>query len=155
MTLRPKIARHRRSPLRVLVVVDDACTSPNICAGLRARTGDGPIEALVIAPARGSVTTQWYSDEEAAHAEATQRLRTCVACLRNAGVRSAGQLADPDLVQAIDDALRVFAADRVMIVTAPQRASRWLRPSAIDRARARFPQPIEHLVAETPVRRGS
>ena len=39
---------------RVLVVVDEACTSPDLCAGVREYVGNGPIEALVIAPAHGS-----------------------------------------------------------------------------------------------------
>jgi hypothetical protein len=139
---------------RVLVVVDAACTSPELCASVRAYTGNDAIEALVIAPAHGSAATQWYVDEDAARADATHRVRACIACLAQDGIRARVQLADPDPVQAIADALHEFPADEILIVTAPPRPSTWLHPNVVDRARRSFQQPIEHLVMPaTPVRR--
>ncbi len=144
----------RTSRHRVLVVVDEACTSPGLCTGVRDHVGNGPIAALVIAPAHGSAATQWYVDEDAARADATRRLRASVACFARGDIRADGQLADPDTVQAIADALHDFPADEILIITAPQRHSRWLHQNVIDRARRSFQQPIEHLVIPaTPVRR--
>ena len=131
---------------RVLVVVDAVCTSPALCAILRARAAGTPLEAFVISPAHGTAATQWYVDEDAARADATRRLRACIACLDDHGIPAAGELADPDPVLAIADALRVFPADQILIVTAPQRPSTWLQPSVIDRARRRFDEPVEHVV---------
>jgi len=139
---------------RVLVVADEACTSPDLCAGVREYAGNGPIEDLVIAPAHSSAATQWYVDEEAARADATKRLRASVACLARGDIRADGRLADPDPVQAITDALKEFPADEILIITAPQRPSTWLRQNAVERARRSFELPIEHLVIPaTPVRR--
>jgi GABA permease len=147
-------ASSRTSRHRVLVVVDEACASPDLCAGVRDHVGKGSIEALVIAPAHGSAATQWYVDEDAARADATRRLRASVACLARGDIRAHGRLADPDPVQAIADALHEFSADEILIITAPQRPSSWLHQNVIDRARRNFQQPIEHLVmAATPVRR--
>jgi hypothetical protein len=137
------------APRRVLVVVDDACTSPDLCASVRAATGNEPIEALVIAPAHCSAATQWYVDEDAARADATHRLHACAACLTRDGIHTRVQVADPDPVQAIADALHDFPADEILIVTAPQRPSTWLHPNVIDRARRSFQQPIEHVVMPT------
>lgn len=134
---------------RVLVVVDGACTAPDLCASVRAATGSRPIEALVIAPAHGSTATQWYVDEDAARADATHRLRVCAACLTRDGIHTRVQLADPDPVAAIADALHDFPADEILLVTAPRRPSTWLHPSVIDRARRSFRQPIEHVVMPT------
>jgi GABA permease len=146
-TAPPRRSMRDRGPSRrVLVIVDGACTAPELCSRVRAYAGDNPIEALVVAPEHGSAETQWYVDEEAAHADATQRLRAWIACLARDGIRTAGQLSDPDLVQAIADALHEFHADEILIVTAPQRPSRWLRQNVIDRARRSFAQPIEHVV---------
>lgn len=131
---------------RVLVVVDDACTAPEVCASVRTHAGGRPIEALVLAPAHGTAATKWYVDEDAARADATRRLRTCVACLTHDGIRVTGDLGDPDPIQAIADALYEFPADEILLVTAPQRPSRWLRPNVIDRARQAFRQPITHVV---------
>jgi hypothetical protein len=131
---------------RVLVVVDQPCTAPGLCASVRGYVGADRVDALVIAPAHGAPDTQWYVDEDAARADATQRLRACVACLGGDGIRAGGRLSDPDPVQAIDDALQEFPADEILIVTAPQRPSNWLHRSVIDRARRRYEQPIAHVV---------
>ena len=131
---------------RVLVVVDEPCPSPSLCASVRAQAAREPIEALIIAPAHGSAATQWYIDDDAARADATHRLRGCVSCLAGAGIQAEGRLADPDPVNAIADALHDFPADEILIVTRPQRPSIWLHKSVIDRARGSFPQPVKHLV---------
>ena len=131
---------------RMLVVVDDVCTAPEICASVRAHANSSPVEALVLAPAHGTAATQWYIDEAAATADATHRLRTCIACLAHDGIRAAGELADPDPIRAIADALEEFPANEILLVSAPQRPSRWLRPNVIDRARQSFREPITHVV---------
>jgi hypothetical protein len=141
---------------RVLVVVDQPCTAPELCASVRGYVGADRVDALVIAPAHGSPDTQWYVDEDAARADATHRLRACVACLAGDGIRADGQLSDPDPVQAIADALHEFPADEILIVTAPQRPSNWLRQNVIDLARRRFEQPVAHVaMPTTPSRRSA
>lgn len=137
----PQRERHR-----VLVVVDEPCPSHGFCAAVERTAAPGAIEALVIAPAHESPATQWYVDEDAARADATHRLRACVSCLAGDGVDAAGRLADPDPVHAIADALFDFDADEILLVTAPQHPSTWLRRSAIDRVRRSFPLPVEHVV---------
>ena len=97
---------------RVLVVIDEACPSHELCAAIRRSAARAPLEALVIAPAHGSSATQWYVDEDAARADATHRLRGCVACLTGNGIRTQAHLADPDPVLAISDALHDFAPTR-------------------------------------------
>jgi GABA permease len=142
--------RSTTSRRRLLVVVDQPCTAPELCASVRGYVGADRVDALVIAPAHGSPDTQWYVDEDAARADATHRLRACVACLADDGIRADGQLSDPDPVQAIADALHEFPAEEILIVTAPQRPSNWLHQNVIDRARRRFEQPIAHVVMPTP-----
>jgi hypothetical protein len=134
----------------LLVVVDQPCTAPELCASVRGYVGADWIDALVIAPSHGSPDTQWYVDDDAARADATHRLRACVACLAGDGIHAGGKLGDPDPVQAIGDALDEFPADEILIVTAPRRPSNWLHQDVIDRARRRFEQPIAHVVMPTP-----
>lgn len=149
----PRTTTSRR---RLLVVVDQPCTAPELCASVREYVGADRVDALVIAPTHGSPDTQWYVDEDAARADATHRLRACVACLAGDGIRASGQLSDPNPVQAIADALHEFPADEILIVTAPQRPSNWLHQNVIDRARRRFEQPIAHVVMPTtPSRRSA
>lgn len=143
----PRSATSRR---RLLVVVDQPCTAPELCASVRGYVGADRVDALVIAPAHGSPETQWYVDEDAARADATHRLRACIACLTGEGIRASGRLSDPDPVQAIADALYEFPADEIVIVTAPQQHSSWLHQNVIDRARRRFEQPIAHVAMPNP-----
>jgi GABA permease len=153
LTPTPRSTTSRR---RLLVVVDQPCTAPELCASVRGYVGAERVDALVIAPSHGSADTQWYVDDDAARADATHRLRACVACLAGDGIRASGQLSDPDPVQAIADALHEFPADEILIVTAPQRPSNWLHRNIIDRARGRFDQPIAHVVMPTtPSRRSA
>ena len=134
---------------RILVVADDTCTAPELCAGVSAHADGRPVEALVIAPTHGTAATRWYVDEDAARADATHRLRRCIACLARDGVQATGELSDPDPVQAIADALHEFPAEEIVLITAPQRPSRWLRRNAVERARLAFRQPVTHI--ELPV----
>jgi hypothetical protein len=138
----PVAAAHRR----VLVVVDQPCTAPELCASVRGHVGADRIEALVIAPAHRSPETQWYVDEDAARADATYRLRACVACLARDGIRAGGRLSDPDPVQAIAEALHQFPADEILLISTPQRPSSWLRQNAIDRVSRSFARPVIHVV---------
>ena len=146
-------ARERRAhpaSRRVLVVVDDACIAPELCASVRAFAGDGSVEALVVAPAHDTVSSQWYVDEDAARADATRRLRTCVSCLARDGIRAGGELSDPDPIQGIADALHEFPADDILLVTAARRPSRWLRHDVVDRAQHAFRQPVTHIAMPAP-----
>lgn len=136
----------RAGARRILVVVDDACPAPELCASVREFARDRPVEAFVIAPAHGTTATQWYVDEDAARADATHRLRTCVDCLARDGIRVGGGLSDPDPIHGIADALNEFPADEILLVSAPQRPSRWLRPNVVERARRTFRQPLTHVV---------
>ncbi len=131
---------------RVLIVIDEPCTSPELCASVRTGAEGPPPEAFVIAPAREAAATQWYVDEDAARADAMHRLRGCLACLARDGIRVQGRLGDRDPVRAIADALHEFPADEILIVTPRQRPSRWLHRNVVDRARRTFPQPVKHLV---------
>jgi hypothetical protein len=83
---------------------------------------------------------------ERGRAEVTRRLRASVVCLARGDIHADGQLGDPDPVQAIADALHVFPADEILIVTAPSRPSTWLHQNVIDRARRTFPRSIEQVV---------
>lgn len=131
---------------RLLVVVDETCTSPSLCANVRPHASGERLEVFVVSPAHGTAATEWYVDEDAARADATRRLRACIGCLRSQDIETCGELADPDPVRGIAAALRRFRADEILIITAPQRPSTWLQRGVVDRARRTFTQPIEHVV---------
>ena len=63
-------------------------------------------------------------------------------------VRAAAHLGDADPLQALDDALRVFDPDEVVISTHPPQRSNWLERQVVRRARERYALPITHVVVD-------
>jgi hypothetical protein len=55
---------------------------------------------------------------------------------------------DAQPLQAIEDALRTFGADEIIISTHPEGRSRWLEIGVVNGARARFAVPITHVVVD-------
>jgi len=49
-------------------------------------------------------------------------------------------------LQAIEDALRMFPADEVLVLTAPDEKATWLEAGLGEDARERFSVPVTHLV---------
>src|SRR5438874_1678356 len=49
---------------------------------------------------------------------------------------------------ALEDALRFFAADEVIISTHPPHKSRWLERGVVERARREVPLPVTHVVVD-------
>ena len=57
-------------------------------------------------------------------------------------------MGDADPLQAIEDALRTFGADVIIISTHPEGRSNWLERGVVSTARERFAVPIEHVVVD-------
>ena len=83
---------------------------------------------LAVCPALNSPLRHWASDEDGARAKAERRLGESLAALASAGVEARGEVGDADPVQAMDDALRTFGADEIVISTHPPgRRTGWRR----------------------------
>jgi hypothetical protein len=57
-----------------------------------------------------------------------------------------GEVGDSDPVQAIDDAIRTFGPDEIVISTHPEGRSNWLERGIVEAARQRFDCPVTHVV---------
>jgi hypothetical protein len=74
-------------------------------------------EVMVLAPARIGFLDRWASDVEGARRQAQQSLVITVASLAKAGVSAEARVGDEDLVQAVEDAIQIFPATEVILVT--------------------------------------
>ena len=110
-------------------------------------------QVLVVCPALNSPLKTWASDEDAAREAAQQRLDATLARLAASGVQARGEVGDGDPLQAIDDALRTFGADEIVISTHPEGRSHWLERGVVNAARERFPVPISHVVVDLEAQR--
>ena len=88
------------------------------------------------------------SDPERRQAEALARLDASVAAFTAAGLSARGHLGDADPLQALDDALRIYDPDEVIISTHPPTRSNWLERQVVRRARERYDKPITHVVVD-------
>ncbi len=131
---------------RVLVVANETVAGSALRKEIMER---GPqAEVLVVCPALNSRIRHWTSDEDRARGEAQARLDVSVSALTGAGVHVRGQVGDDDPIQAIDDALRSFPADEIVISTHPPGRSNWLEKGVLARATDRYDCPITHVVVD-------
>ena len=103
---------------------------------------------LVVCPALNSQLRTWASDEDGARAAAQQRLDASLAQLRRDDIEAEGEVGDGDPLQAMEDALRTFGADEIVISTHPEGRSHWLERDVVGAARERFDVPITHVVVD-------
>ncbi len=140
-------------PLRRILVVANETVAGGELHELLGRKAEGVSEdVLVVCPALNSKLNTWTSDEDGARAAAQERLDASLARLRQAGIAARGEIGDGDPLQALEDALRVFPADEVVVSTHPPGRSNWLEQGVVEQARLRFDVPVTHVVVDLGVR---
>ena len=75
-------------------------------------------------------------------------MQASVANLTQTGLDVRGEIGDGHPLQAIEDALRTFGADEIVISTHPVGRSHWLEQGLVEQARERFARPITHVVVD-------
>jgi hypothetical protein len=143
--LRP---RHTDGRRRILVVANETLSGRALRTAISERPPDGETELRIVCPALNTKIKHWTNEEDEARAAAQQRLEGLLASLRREGFEADGEIGDDDPVQAMEDALRLFPADEVMISTHPPGRSNWLEHDVVDRARERFDLPVTHVVVD-------
>ena len=148
---RPPVHGRRRSAegeRRILVIANETVAGRTLLDEIRTRSAGVREEVLVVTPALNSPLRHWASDEDRARAEAQQRLSASLTRLREAGIDAKGEVGDAEPLQAMEDALRLFGADEIIISTHPEGRSHWLERGIVEGARARFAVPITHVVVD-------
>jgi hypothetical protein len=141
-TPRPHAAGERR----ILVIANETVGGHTLRSTILEKSLDVREEVLVVTPALNSPIRHWVSDEDGARAAAQERLDRDGTAVR--GRSSTREVGDGDPLQAIEDALRTFGADEIIISTHPEGRSNWLeRRHRRERARAP-PVPITHVVVD-------
>jgi hypothetical protein len=133
---------------RILVVANETLRGEALRAEIAHRARGRESEVRVVCPALNTKIKYWVSDEDEARQQAQGRLDAVLAKLAREGVQAQGDIGDSDPVQAVEDALRLFPADEVIISTHPHGRSNWLEQDVVGRARERFRLPITHVVVD-------
>ena len=133
---------------RILVIANETVGGEELLAIIRRKAEGVQVHVLVVCPALNSQLRTWASDEDGARSAAQSRLDASLTQLERDGVHAEGAVGDGDPLQAIEDALRTFGADEIVISTHPEGRSHWLERNVVGAARDRFDVPITHVVVD-------
>jgi hypothetical protein len=133
---------------RILVVANETVGGRTLLDEIRRHSEGVEEDILVVVPALNSAIRHWTSDEDGARRAAQERLDASLARLAEEGIVARGAVGDADPLQAMEDALRTFGADEVIISTHPEGRSHWLERGVVTSARERFELPITHVVVD-------
>ena len=139
---------HPDDERRILVIANETVAGDTLHAMIRQKGEGYKTNILVVAPAQPSPLQHIASDDDPSRGAARERLDASLAKLRAAGFSAQGQVGDSDPLQAIEDALRTFGPDEVLISTHPEGRSHWLERDVVEHARERFAVPITHVVVD-------
>jgi len=102
----------------------------------------------VICPALNTRLKTWTSDEDPARAAARIRLQTMLERLSSVGVEAQGDIGDVDPLVAVEDAVRLFRPNELVVSTHPEGRSNWLERGVVSALRERYEMPVTHVVVD-------
>lgn len=134
---------------QILVVLDATAADETVLDPVAEATAGYEGHVLVICPARASQLDHWASAVDGALAESQKYVDRSLATLRAAGIEARGEVGAEDPLDAIEDALRTFGADSIIVVTPADTDDHPASYDVAAGARARFALPITRVVAGT------
>jgi universal stress protein family protein len=144
----PSRNRNVEGERRILVVANETVAGGALRDAIKAAAEGARANVLVVSPALNTPLKHWVSDEDEARAAAEDRLARSIRELERLEIAARGEVGDADPLQAIEDALRTFGADMIIISTHPEGRSNWLERGVVSGARERFAVPITHVVVD-------
>ncbi len=118
---------------------------------LRARLGElsaAGTELRIVAPILPSRVRYIATDVDRELAQARERLTGALAWCKANGIEASGTVGDPiGGFSAVEDELRAFAADEVIISTFAAGRSNWLETGIVEQLREELDIPVTHVVA--------
>jgi hypothetical protein len=135
--------------VKLLVVTSEPISAPQ----LRSAVGDGAAqegtEVMVVAPAlQESAVRFWLSDADEAIRRAEEVRRATVENLDEEGVPASGDTGESDPLDAIQDALQTFPADRIVLFTHPDSERRYREDIDPSEVEGRFGLPVDQATIE-------
>lgn len=134
---------------RVLVIANQTVRGRALLSEIQNRCRGRAAEILVVTPVlTSSHLKHWASDVDEAIEVAEQRRDDTVRAIEELGLSARGEVGDSEPNVAIEDALRGFPADELIISTHPPERSRWLERGVVERARREVDLPITHVIVD-------
>lgn len=133
---------------RILVVANETLADERLAEEIQRAAAGYRMQVRVVCPTLTSPASRWTSAVDGARAEAQQRLDQTLSQLHAVGIEAQGEIGDEDPLQAIEDVLRTFGADEIIISTPPEGRGGPLERDIVTRVRERLALPITHIVID-------
>jgi hypothetical protein len=129
--------------VKILVLTTEPVTADQLRAALPADSEPEDAEVMVVAPAlHKNALRFWVSDADEAIAKADDVSHQSVEQLGAEGVSASGDTGESDPNEAIEDALKTFPADRILIFSHPDSEQRYKEDVDPDELQQRFGVPV-------------
>jgi hypothetical protein len=138
----PDDGRHR-----LLVIANQTVAGDELRQEIIERAGHRAV-VRVVAPVLPSRAHYVTSDIDGELRDAQTRLDATLTWLRSHELQATGRVGDLTPRQAIEDELRTFAADELLISTHPAKRSHWLEDGLLQQARDELDIPVAHVVVD-------
>lgn len=132
------------APPRVLAFLNEVAGGRRLLETLRERTANGRASIAVAAPQNQPVAGQIVDQDEVREA-AQSRVEVTQAVLAEFGVDAVGVVMDPDPPLALDDAVRAFSPDEILISCLAETRFGLLRRDLVEWATNRYEVPVVHI----------
>ena len=133
---------------RVLVVANETIGGEELLSTISTLALGERTQFRVVCPALNSRLKTYTSDEDPAREAAQERLDETLERLKSVGIEAHGEVGDGDPLVAIDDAVRTFGPNEIVISTHPPGKSNWLERGVVDSVRARYDVPVTHVIVD-------
>ncbi len=142
-------SRTRDGGRRIVILANEAIGDQALVREIVRHTQGRPAQARIVAPAIvKSPLDLAAGDVDDDIAEARRRLEVSIAALAESGIQATGDVGEADPVLALEDALRLFPADEVIVVAHPQDHATWLEQDVVERTRREVDIPITVIEIE-------
>jgi hypothetical protein len=135
--------------MKILVLTTESVTADQLRSALPDGADPDDAEVMVVAPAlHESALRFWVSDADDAIARADEVRRESVEQLGDEGVSASGDTGEGDPETAIEDALKTFAADRIVIFTRTGSEQRYKEDVDPGELQERFGVPVTQVTTD-------
>jgi hypothetical protein len=130
--------------MKLLVLTTEPITASQLRDALPDGADTAGAEVMVVAPAlHASALRFWVSDADEAIQRADSVRRESVEQLGSEGVSATADTGEADMLDAVEDALQTFTADRIVVFAHPPDAQRYGEDVDDAELRERFGLPID------------
>jgi hypothetical protein len=131
---------------KILILANETIAGKRMLDAMVAHRGEDVSFHIVVPKTRPKHGNVIY--DEAVRSSAQVRVDLARAFLREQGIKSTGEVGDPDPFLAATDAIAEHGIDEIIVSTLPAAASGWLRRDLPGRLREETGLPVEHVVVD-------